>query len=720
MRVPTLNPASFGKLVRIIFPNVQTRRLGVRGESKYHYVDLSLNDGDDEQYATSFDRPPTGTGMNQERRGSILGASKPSMARMPSQSERPASRMTMETADFPAPRMLSKPTAIAEPDDDDSDGTPEPEVYVKQPPRLDCKYINTATIRIPVRGKNKALLDVLPSVRAGMPGTMSTYTGMPTLNMLAPPSISSQESAFEVPDIAMYLAGEAHDPLMAQALTSLYRSYCTDVIDAFRKCKEKPFFNHYSAFNGKMTVPISKLFNLPCLAPWIHECDMRMYKQMVRFIAPLALQNVPEMVWGVFERISTRLVPHILAIFEEKSPLHVVVSKSVPAARFANLLKRLRDANAATLQLSKMLEDSQARTQMWLDLMVMVEPDRLLEDSMPPPESFVQVQGILKQDIRTLIEPIEGGLVANAEDDTASAYANFLADINQVRPINIFGCLNLANLRSNTSLLDKWIAWLESLPKAFPGHHAQCMMDWHTKFWRSLMMQVGQGGALSYQSWWYAESFASQILAWMCEMQGMLMPEEDQKEIDKLDEEKKAEALALRSTIPILGKRKRTSDVNDEPVEEERTRKQGTPSIPTLSQSEKRADSTQQQEESEAAEEPTLPEMPENTQPDHETDEDMDEITGGGPLELPSIHTGLTSPVKLQPTQGNINHRAGNMAKHIMQNHNNGMDDSGIALEADDDDHDEGMREARKFNKRDWLLSSDPVDVQGVGLGVTA
>lgn len=43
-RVPTLNPASFGKLVRIIFQNVQTRRLGVRGESKYHYVDLSLVD----------------------------------------------------------------------------------------------------------------------------------------------------------------------------------------------------------------------------------------------------------------------------------------------------------------------------------------------------------------------------------------------------------------------------------------------------------------------------------------------------------------------------------------------------------------------------------------------------------------------------------------------------------------------------------------------------
>jgi regulatory factor X len=43
-RVPPLNPASFGKLVRIIYPGIQTRRLGMRGESKYHYVELSLVD----------------------------------------------------------------------------------------------------------------------------------------------------------------------------------------------------------------------------------------------------------------------------------------------------------------------------------------------------------------------------------------------------------------------------------------------------------------------------------------------------------------------------------------------------------------------------------------------------------------------------------------------------------------------------------------------------
>ncbi|KAJ4250599.1 hypothetical protein NW762_011858 [Fusarium torreyae] len=43
-RITVLNPASFGKLVRVLFPGLKTRRLGVRGESKYHYVNFTLVD----------------------------------------------------------------------------------------------------------------------------------------------------------------------------------------------------------------------------------------------------------------------------------------------------------------------------------------------------------------------------------------------------------------------------------------------------------------------------------------------------------------------------------------------------------------------------------------------------------------------------------------------------------------------------------------------------
>lgn len=47
-KIAVLNPASFGKLVRVLYPGLRTRRLGVRGESKYHYVDFELMVDDDD------------------------------------------------------------------------------------------------------------------------------------------------------------------------------------------------------------------------------------------------------------------------------------------------------------------------------------------------------------------------------------------------------------------------------------------------------------------------------------------------------------------------------------------------------------------------------------------------------------------------------------------------------------------------------------------------
>jgi hypothetical protein len=35
--------AGFGKVIRQLFPNLKTRRLGTRGNSKYHYYGIKLS-----------------------------------------------------------------------------------------------------------------------------------------------------------------------------------------------------------------------------------------------------------------------------------------------------------------------------------------------------------------------------------------------------------------------------------------------------------------------------------------------------------------------------------------------------------------------------------------------------------------------------------------------------------------------------------------------------
>jgi regulatory factor X, other len=692
-RVPTLNPASFGKLVRIIFPNVQTRRLGVRGESKYHYVDLSLvPDDDDRNYHSIIDESTVGPSVRSRRNSTVAGNETVPIPEGP-QPDQESSRRTIETADFPSPGTSFMPK---DPEAEEEDNAPQ----LRKPmsPKLDCQHRNTPTIRIPHGGFAYNLVDALPNVRATLPASMPTYLAMPSLNSL---SRTAEDSAIELPDIHPYLEGKEYDPSIARSLYHLYRSYCIDVITAFRKCKEKPFFNHHSAYNGKMTVPVSKLFNLECLAPWIQECDMRMYKHLVKFVAPLALQEVPDLVSNVLEHISTRLVNHLVMAFEEKCPVHVVVAKVVPAARFANVLKKLKTVNECALQMNRMLENSMSRTQMWLDLMVMVDPDRLLDESVPPPECYASIIGVLKHDMRTLVNPIEGDIVARAEDDPTSVYSKFLNDAPSEA-----GVLPLEVLDEPSGLLEKWISWLECLPSAFEGHHPQCMIEWHTKFWRSLMTQIGQGGAHSYQSWWFVEAFTTQLLSWMAEMQGMLMTQEEQRKIDALEQEKKERDAHLALSRPV-SKRKRSVDEDDEPE----LRLQKKPSLSMRPTPILHPTTNSRPTSRPASIAPTGPVSNEVTLPPQPDDDDADmDAIRQGPIDLPSFTTGLTSPVKKPAPE------APRLPQHLNENE---VDDSGIGLGLEVDT--EAAGEARKFNKKDWFLSSDPIDGPvGVGMGVAA
>lgn len=76
-RVVPLNPASFGKLVRIIFPGIATRRLGVRGESKYHYVDLALVEDEQMGHVLETSAPNKGrtSSAQPSRQASVSNAS---------------------------------------------------------------------------------------------------------------------------------------------------------------------------------------------------------------------------------------------------------------------------------------------------------------------------------------------------------------------------------------------------------------------------------------------------------------------------------------------------------------------------------------------------------------------------------------------------------------------------------------------------------------------
>lgn len=329
--IQPLNPASFGKLVRVIFPGLTTRRLGVRGESKYHYVNFCLRD----QWA---------------RMELQLPALK---------SEVPASKKKR-------PRQGNEPSAV-EPStkksrsvDGDRDRRPTGYGVYADRPTGNAVDFGASRLKVTVP---LALLSRLPDV--------------PQLKGI-------EERVLETfPDIAPYLPeGVTRQDSPASTLIALYTNHSLSLVKSLMMTKRKEFFKHYTSLSGTFTTPVQKLFYSPELAPWIQAVDLMAYQHMSRLLLWLSTQNMPKHAIDFFEAIGENLVSHIQTAFSAAPP-HVLKARIVPAAIFAQITRRCLRVNAAALRIGDPLAMPAIRDAMYADFIRKVSVDSLVSIAVP-------------------------------------------------------------------------------------------------------------------------------------------------------------------------------------------------------------------------------------------------------------------------------------------------------------------------------------------------
>ncbi|KAL9128663.1 MAG: hypothetical protein Q9217_002691 [Psora testacea] len=460
-RVPLLNHASFGKLVRIIFPDIQTRRLGIRGESKYHYVDLALiEDQPESQHVQE----------TQHTDNPVAAAPLPMMRR---------SLLTADTADFPSPNLVFET--------DHTKPIPQPKMEAEG-----YLYLDSA----------------LPNIHKGpsRPNMISRRLKFPTYSENEFPD----DAPIELPDLQGYLPAGT-DPDAAAALKALYRSHCVSVIDCVRFCKEKSFWHHFKSLHGTLTVPVQKLFAHPDVAPWIRECDWHMYQKMILFVSPLALQVMPELVTNAFHSISDNLGRHILNIFNSH-PQHVRDAKHGPAVIFAGLLGRLLRVNAASHAAAHILGNDVTRNQMWHDWVYHVKPTIVAETCLPGIGYSRTIQ-ILTNDLRDLLSPL--GMISYP--GMQQIYATAASDSH-----NTFPHLNALDDSSTSSVLDRWINFLQSLPSRFPDANARTLLHCVSDVGTAALRDVTMATAVSFGQWTVTKVWVDEMMHWLAEKGGFL------------------------------------------------------------------------------------------------------------------------------------------------------------------------------------------------------
>ncbi|EAW12521.1 RFX family transcription factor [Aspergillus clavatus NRRL 1] len=471
-RVSVLNPASFGKLVRIIFPNVQTRRLGVRGESKYHYVDLTVIEEKQQK------PPPLNPQVSFNSNGPVGGENKIDDGMQKSILPQPPT----DSAVFPAPTTSFTPRFAAH----------------NQNAGCDCQMSAASN------GDSSVTLENV--------GNHSAKIIHQMLQLPCTDDSSIDNESLQLPDIRGYLPANT-DTKVAAALAALYRSHCISVIDSFRYCKERNLLRYFSAFHGTLTVPVQKLLTHPNLAPWIKECDWLMYQKMIAFVAPLTTQVVPKLVLDAFSSISQRLTSHIAETFKAQ-PAHVTLARLIPAHIFCNLLKHMLDVNQSANAAAAWLCHPDNRNQMWFDFKTLVDPKEMISRANIPSCAERAAEQILKHDMRALLTPIDdmNPSVSHPFFTKADTEADHAAHKFPVE----------SSTGDEYSFPDKWIAFILNLASAFPHHRTQCIIEKVDALWDCVLRRLTLGGAQSFSAWWMTKVFFHEMMLWQAEKNGFM------------------------------------------------------------------------------------------------------------------------------------------------------------------------------------------------------
>ncbi|KAK9430051.1 hypothetical protein V1505DRAFT_422018 [Lipomyces doorenjongii] len=529
-KIKPLNPAAFGKLVKLLFPEIKTRRLGVRGKSKYHYCGINL----------------IGDSLL------ILGPSPGLFQGTP--------RAEDELSDMRAtPGLL---------DHDDSFEVVASEIH------------DSGTDRSLARnGKNNQGYYKTLSLSMDIPiDKMEMHVDkeedqfpddpLTSLDGFTIPGLQFSKDIVKAPTIALdSLALPSIDPFVPEGadrdsvdiLTALCQSHCSSLLEAIRFMHLKQFLNTLASFHGTLTSPVQKLLSVPSILEWIQRCDWIMYKEMIHMLAPLALQIVPANVMSALRSLSMTLPQNIVSSFRSLPHAFIQV-KLRPAYAFSNLIGRLLRVNDIANAAAKILANPIERQAMLEDWINYVDSKSIVLREAPCGGSRVlkilledvvnlltvprEDEGVVQEDTSNERERAKVGTLNVAENDASPSVGR------RHRPSKDGGDLPSSPVADKDSdpdapaegIIERWAQYLLSLPFQFPEISARVFLLYMNGILTAALREITLNGGEAFGAWWMVRCWVDEWMAWIAEQGGFLSTES--LPIPDLNEQISAQNLA--------------------------------------------------------------------------------------------------------------------------------------------------------------------------------
>ncbi|KAI5958903.1 RFX [Candida theae] len=464
-----LSPASFGKLVRILYPTITTRRLGMRGQSKYHYCGIRLK-GEQSMQQQLMQRQQLQ--QNQFlRRGVQASESQVSgEGNWQSRLQSPA-RLGISSASVEQSPLSTRSSVSYEESPQSAFGTNTPTYSPINSPSVLASASNIG--------------DQLPSV--------SHLQYVPGLfKLLGMESVAPKSYPFttiELPSIYSYLPQDT-DRDVADTLASLYKVHVNTVFESLRFMQLKRLFSCFNNFNSILSTSVSKLYAAEPVLEWVQKCDLLMYKKMIRMLSKLHMQymmpqdnlNQLKTIASTYTRTLTNSIVH------SQNSKSFISMKLKMAKRFVSILNRLIKVIDTGSTASRILNDDN-------------EKQAMLEDWQ-------------KLDL--------ADLVSRDVPCTSEANLNTLIFILKEEVVKM---LEMTLETEGGSLMQSYADFISALPSRLPGINPRMFLLLSSNLLTSILREISLNSGDGFGAWWVVRCWLDEYLAWIMEVGGFFEDE---------------------------------------------------------------------------------------------------------------------------------------------------------------------------------------------------
>ncbi|PLW16673.1 hypothetical protein PCANC_13338 [Puccinia coronata f. sp. avenae] len=284
--IKPINSASFGKSVRQSFPNIKTRRLGVRGNSKYHYCGI---------------RPATA------KEAEIL--------------------MNLSQNEKPEPSHNGNTPSSAD-DDVDSDGSPSRRVSL-QPNGLSVDDSYHGMMSLEGDGQQP----------------QTPMTARPSMSSLAssqPLSYGTSDGTMALPSLHEVLSqplAQDLDHQKASEFWNMYVEHSKNLLESVKSYRFDQFELALRSFWTSLDSSLRDCVTHTLMMSLIYRADAVVYDEILDYLHSQTLNQMPQQAFGSLRQLAHNMEQVIIAALEN-FPSTFVGPKIELAARFGHLVVR--------------------------------------------------------------------------------------------------------------------------------------------------------------------------------------------------------------------------------------------------------------------------------------------------------------------------------------------------------------------------------------------